>query len=80
MGEQLAGKEIMYLRKPSPNLIGVGSELDEDATRKHISATVEAAQGCTLEFVQRDVYKINNTYHKVRRYVEIIRECCEKHR
>ena len=80
MGEQLCGKEIMYLRKPTPNLIGVGSELDEDAVRKHINATVEASQGCTLEIIQRDVYKINNTYEKVRRYVEIIRECCEKHR
>ena len=79
MGEQLAGKEITYMRKPSPNLIGVGSELDEDAARKHISTTIEAAKGCNIEIIQRDVYKINNTYHKVRRYVEIIRECCEKY-
>jgi len=79
MGERLAGTDIMYLRKPSPNLIGVGVELDEDEARKHISATVEAAKGCNLEFVQRDVYQIHNTYEKVRRYVEIIRECSDKH-
>jgi len=79
MGQQLCGKEITYMRKPSPNLLGVGSELDEDSVRKHISATVEAAKGCNIEIIQRDVYKINNTYKKVRRYVEIIRECCDKY-
>lgn len=79
MGERLAGREVTYLRKPSPNLIGITKTLDEDAVRAHINATVQAAKGCWLELVQRDVYRIYDTPDKVRRYVEIIRECCEKH-
>ena len=79
MGEQLRGQKIVYLRKPTPNLIGVGASLDEDAVRQHFQKTVQAARGCTLEIVQRDVYQIHSNYHKVRRYVELIRECCEEH-
>ena len=74
MGEQLKGKKIVYLRKPSPNFLGVNKELDEDKLRAHIKKTVNAAKGCTLEFSQRDVYTIHSNPQKVRRYVEIIRE------
>lgn len=77
MGNQLCGKKIIYHRKPSPNFLGVGKDLDEDAVRSHIQKTVQAAKGCTLEFSQRDVYQINNSPNKVKRYVEIIREECE---
>ena len=80
MGEQLRGQKIVYLRKPTPNLIGVGASLDEEAVRQHFQKTVRSAQGCTLEIVQRDVYQIHSDYHKVRRYVELIRECCAEHR
>lgn len=77
MGERLRGKQIVYLRKPSPNLIGVQSELDEDAVRAHFKQTAQAACGCTLEFAQRDVYHIHNTPDKVKRYVSLIREAYE---
>ncbi|MCL2081498.1 MAG: hypothetical protein FWH16_05290 [Oscillospiraceae bacterium] len=80
IGERLRGRNIVYMRKPSPNLLGVGSELDERAVTDHIGQTVRAAEGCHLELVQRDVYSINNTPDKVRRYVELIRNCCEQHR
>ena len=74
---ELRGKPIVYLRKPSPNLIGVQSELDEDAVRAHFKQTAQAACGCTLEFAQRDVYHIHNTPDKVKRYVSLIREAYE---
>ena len=74
MGEQLAGKKIIYHRKPSPNFIGVGTTLDEEALRKHIARTVKAARGCAIEFTQRDVYTVNKDMGKVKRFVEIIRE------
>lgn len=79
MGEQLRGKNIVYLRKPSPNFLGVGSLLDEDALRSHIRRTLTAAKGCTLEFSQRDVYSLHGPLDKVTRYVEIVREECQKH-
>ena len=74
MGERLAGTDIIYLRKPSPNYLGVEETLEEDAFRAHIAKTVAAAKGCHLEIAQRDVYTVHNNPAKVRRYVEIIRE------
>lgn len=80
MGEKLRGKDIVYLRKPSPNLLGVGDILDEQAVTEHISKTVTAAKGCTLEIAQRDVYSVSKSPEKVRRYVELLRKCCENHK
>ena len=77
MGEKLKGKKIVYLRKPSPNYLGVGTNLDEVEFKKHIDKTIRAAKGCQLEFSQRDVYSVNHSSDKVKRYVEIVRNCCE---
>ena len=74
MGEKLAGRNIIYHRKPCANFLGVGDTLDEGELRKHIAKTLIAAKGCKIEFTQRDVYKINKDVQKVKRYVEIIRE------
>lgn len=79
MGEQLRGTQIIYHRKPSPNFLGVGQTLDEEALRQHFRTTLEAARGCTLEFTQRDVYTIANDPDKVRRYVAILREEIANH-
>lgn len=81
MGERLAGTKIVYHRKPSPNFLGVGSRLDEDALRAHIKTTIDCAKGCAIEFTQRDVYQLGageQGHEKVARYVEIIREESEK--
>lgn len=77
MGEQLRGGKIVYHRKPSPNMLGTGDMLDEAAVRASAKRTLAAAQGCTIEFSQRDVYTVHGNMEKVRRYVEIFRECCE---
>lgn len=74
MGERLQGSKVIYQRKPSPNYLGVGTQLDEEALRQHIDTTLEAAKGCKLEITQRDVYTINKDISKARRYVSIIRE------
>lgn len=79
MGEQLRGSRIIYHRKPSPNYLGVGHTLDEEALREHIRRTLHAARGCTLEFTQRDVYTVDQNPDKVRRYVQIFREEIERH-
>lgn len=80
MGEHLKGKHITYLRKPTPNLLGVGDILDEEAVKEHFDKTVSASQGCTLEIAQRDVYSVSKSPEKVRRYVELIRRACENHK
>lgn len=74
MGERLRGKNIIFHRKPSPNYLGIGSVLDEDAVRKHIRESLAAAKGCKLEITQRDVQTINHDIGKARRYVDIIKE------
>ena len=78
MGERLQGGNIIFHRKPSPNFLGVGTELDEAAFIEHIDKTVNAAKGCTLEITQRDVYTVANNPDKVKRYVEIIKSRTEK--
>ncbi|MCL2033813.1 MAG: uroporphyrinogen decarboxylase family protein [Oscillospiraceae bacterium] len=77
IGQALQGRKVVYLRKPSPNYLGVDRILDEDALRAYIRKTVEFAAGLTLEFSQRDVYTVHKDSGKVARYVEIIREECE---
>lgn len=79
MGERLRGSNIIYLRKPSPNFVGVGKELDENAFRLHIQKTLKAAKGCHLEISFRDTYNLSGNLDKPRRAVEITREEIEKH-
>ena len=79
MGDRLKGKDIVYLRKPTANLLGIASALDEDAARAHFTHTAKCASGCRLEITQRDVYLLHGVPEKVRRYVEIARECLDQY-
>ncbi len=74
MGEQLRGSRVIYHRKPSPNYLGTGTALDEEAFRAHIRKSLQAAKGCKMEITQRDVYTINRDIPKAKRYVDIIKE------
>ena len=74
MGERLRGSKIIFHRKPSPNYLGTGTTLDEEAFRSHIRKSLRAARGCSMEITQRDVYTINRDVKKAKRYVDIIKE------
>lgn len=74
MGERLLGTDMIYHRKPDPTILGVGKNLDEERSRKHIKSTVNLAKGCKIEFSQRDVYSVNNDIKKVEKYVQILCE------
>ncbi len=74
MGERLRGSRVIYHRKPSPNYLGTGTVLDEEAFRTHIRKSLQAARGCEMEITQRDVYTINRDIPKAKRYVDIIKE------
>lgn len=76
MGEYLRGQKVIYHRKPNANYLGVGTVLDEEEIRNSINKTLAAARGCKVEISQRDVYDVNKNPDKVRKYVEIIRQCC----
>jgi hypothetical protein len=79
MGEQLRGGQVIYSRKPSPNFIGVGTRLDEEAFRSHILRTLKAARDCTLEIVFRDIYTLSGDQHKAAQAVRLVRELVETH-
>jgi len=75
MGERLAGRKIIYSRKPKDyHYLGVQASFDEEAFRANIRRTVEAAKGCKAEYILRDILTINGNVHKVKRAIEIIRE------
>ena len=77
MGEALRGGEVVYSRKPNPNILGVGGSFDEEAWRKEINSTLVAARGAPLEFIIRDVYTVGDIGF-VRRAVEIARQEIDK--
>ncbi len=79
MGERLKGSRTIFHRKPSPNYLGVGAELDEDAWREHVVTTLKAAKGCKLEITQRDVYTVSGNLPKIKRFIEIARQAIDTH-
>ena len=80
MAEALAGKKIVYSRKPNPNLLGVDVELNEEAWAAEIRETLEVTAGkeIPLELIVRDVYSVHGNLCKPRRAVEIARREIDK--
>jgi hypothetical protein len=74
MGRELAGKNIIYHRKPDANFLSAERGFDEEGFRGHIKKTLRHAEGCKIEFTQRDVYTVRHDENRVKRYVEIVRE------
>jgi hypothetical protein len=79
MGEALRGTDIVFSRKPDPKFLGVHERLDEEAWAAHVRETLEAARGCFVEFIYRDVYTVHGNLAKPRRAVEIARREIERH-
>ena len=78
MGEVLKNSNIIYSRKPSPNLIGIEKYFDESAWEKHIERTLKAARGGSLEIIFRDIYTLVDDNSKAQRAINIIRNSIEK--
>lgn len=75
MGERLAGKKIIFSRKPKDYYyLGAQKALDEERFRNNIRQTVKASKGCKVEYILRDVLTLNGNTEKIKRAVEIIRE------
>lgn len=72
MGEFLQNTGIVYSRKPSALFLGIASALDEAAWAAHIHETANAAKGCQLEIIMRDVYRVRDLA-TVHRAIEIAR-------
>ena len=67
------GRSVVFSRKPWPAPIS-GEQADWEALRNDASATIEAAQGCNLEIIYRDVYRIGNDRTRLRRWADMVRE------
>jgi len=76
MAEALAGKGIVYSRKPNPNLLGVDRELNEAAWIAEIRSTLDvvAAKDLPHEFIVRDVYTMHGNLAKAKRAVDLARK------
>lgn len=66
------GSAVVFSRKPRPAPIS-GDEPDWDALRQDAEATLEAARGCNLEIIYRDVYRIGNDRSRLRRWTDMVR-------
>lgn len=73
MAEALAGRGIVYSRKPNPNLLGVDVTLNKLAWANEIETTlaVTTDKNIPVEFVVRDVYTMHGNLGKARRAVQI---------
>ena len=80
MAEALAGKGIVFSRKPNPNLLGVDVTLNEEAWAAEIRNTLEltTANDVPLELIVRDVYTMHGNLGKAQRAVEIARREIDK--
>lgn len=74
MGEVLQNTDIVYSRKPDPNLLGVDVELDEAAWAASIRQTLAATRRLNVEFVVRDVYTVHGNLAKVKGAVALARQ------
>lgn len=77
MAEAL-GRKYVFSRKPNPSLISTGV-FDEAAIRADIRHTLDAAKGCRLEIIMKDVHTLNNEPDRLERWVQIAREEMGRH-
>ena len=73
MGDALRDTGIVYSRKPDPNFLSVDKTLDVGAWAEHIRASLQAARGCQMEIIIRDIYTLHGDIGNARRAVETAR-------
>jgi hypothetical protein len=70
---EACGRDCVFSRKPNPSLISTSS-FDEQAIRADLRGTLDAAGGCRLEIIMKDVHTLNNEPARAARWVELARE------
>ncbi len=70
---EACGKEIVYSRKPNPSQIST-AVFDEEAIRKDLRHTLEAARGCRIELIMKDVHTVNREPARAARWVALARD------
>jgi len=72
MAEAL-GADLVFSRKPHPALVSTGV-FDPEAVRRDIRDTLDAARGCRIEFIMKDVHTLHNEPDRLARWVALVRE------
>jgi hypothetical protein len=67
----------VFSRKPSPAPLAL-PQMEEDAVRRTLRQTVEAARGCRLELIMKDNHTLGHNPKNAVRWVEIAREEIER--
>jgi hypothetical protein len=70
---QFLQNQYVYSRKAPPSLLA-HPRIDEEAVRKDLRATLEAARGCVLEIVMKDNHTLGGNPDNLARWVRIARE------
>lgn len=72
------GRNYVFSRKPNPAMIST-TRFDEEAVRADIRQTLDAAKGCRLEIIMKDVHTLNNEPERLARWVQLAREEIARH-
>ncbi|MFO7611520.1 MAG: hypothetical protein R6W99_03400 [Clostridia bacterium] len=75
MADFIRGRYI-YSRKPSPVLISLEA-LDENEIINSTKKTLEAAKGCEIEFIMKDLHTVKFKPERLRRWAELTRQTIE---
>ncbi len=71
MAEAL-GDRYVFSRKPNPSLVCVGFE--EEAIRRDLRETLDAARDCVLEIILKDTHTVEGDPSRLSRWVHLARE------
>lgn len=80
MGDTLRGSGIVYSRKPDPKFLSLDETLDETTWAAHLRETLDAARGCALEIIVRDVYTVHRNLENARRAAAVAHSVIGEHR
>jgi hypothetical protein len=74
---EACGRDVVFSRKPNPAQISTAL-FDENAIRADLRQTLDAARGCRLEIIMKDVHTLHNEPGRLARWVQLAREESEK--
>ena len=76
VAEALSGRDIVFSRKPDPNIFALYKDLDEAVWRKELRTTLEITtkRNIPFGFIVRDLYTLKGNLPKARRATEIAHE------
>jgi hypothetical protein len=78
MGERLKEGTVIYSRKPRANYLSF-SHFDEKAFAAHITKTLQAAKGCKLEILFRDIMTVGGDAERPGKAIKIVRNLIDQY-